>query len=213
VIGRTHHVDDDRLLESYLSNGDGAPLESAAAAHLAECAACRARYHQVARVFDEVRLAADADTDAIFTPERLREQQQQILLRVEHLHRSARVISFPRRTVHHIAGGARRVGPRWLAAAAAAGVFVGVAVGGRLWDTGVIRQTQPMRVASSGSPGTHVAPPSGVLMSAAGAGSEVFDDDAFLRELEFALERPHTRELVAFDVLTPHVLEVGNQVR
>jgi hypothetical protein len=36
-------------------------------------------------------------------------------------------------------------------------------------------------------------------------------DDAFLSELELALERPHTRELVAFDALTPHVREVRDK--
>jgi hypothetical protein len=33
-------------------------------------------------------------------------------------------------------------------------------------------------------------------------------DDAFLSELEFALDRPQTRELVAFDAFTPHVREI-----
>jgi len=32
--------------------------------------------------------------------------------------------------------------------------------------------------------------------------------DAFLTELEFALQRPHTRELQPFDVLTPHAREI-----
>ena len=36
-------------------------------------------------------------------------------------------------------------------------------------------------------------------------------DDAFLNELELALERPRTRELVAFDEFTPHVREVRDQ--
>jgi hypothetical protein len=35
------------------------------------------------------------------------------------------------------------------------------------------------------------------------------DDDAFLMQLEFALERPHTQELQPFDALTPHVREIG----
>ena len=33
-------------------------------------------------------------------------------------------------------------------------------------------------------------------------------DDVFLSELEFALDRPRTRELVAFDAFTPHVREI-----
>ena len=33
-------------------------------------------------------------------------------------------------------------------------------------------------------------------------------DDMFMSELELALDRPHTSELVAFDALTPHVREL-----
>ena len=36
-------------------------------------------------------------------------------------------------------------------------------------------------------------------------------DEAFLSDLEIALERPHTRELQAFDALTPHVREISDQ--
>jgi hypothetical protein len=34
-------------------------------------------------------------------------------------------------------------------------------------------------------------------------------DEAFFSELELALERPHTRELLAFEALTPHIREVS----
>jgi hypothetical protein len=40
---------------------------------------------------------------------------------------------------------------------------------------------------------------------------DVAADDAFLSNLEIALERPHTRELLAFDELTPHVREIRDQ--
>ena len=39
------------------------------------------------------------------------------------------------------------------------------------------------------------------------------DDDAFLSDLEMALERPRTRELQPFDALTPHVREIADRVR
>jgi hypothetical protein len=38
-------------------------------------------------------------------------------------------------------------------------------------------------------------------------------NEQFLSELELALERPHTSELVALDELTPHVREVRAQLR
>jgi hypothetical protein len=37
---------------------------------------------------------------------------------------------------------------------------------------------------------------------------EVAGDDAFLSDLEVALERTQTRELRAIDALTPHVREI-----
>jgi hypothetical protein len=37
--------------------------------------------------------------------------------------------------------------------------------------------------------------------------------EEFFSELELALERPHTSELVALDELTPHVREVRVQLR
>ena len=38
-------------------------------------------------------------------------------------------------------------------------------------------------------------------------------DDAFLSDLDVALERPRTRELLPFDALTPHVREVSGIIR
>ena len=38
--------------------------------------------------------------------------------------------------------------------------------------------------------------------------ADTASDDAFLSELELALDRPHTRELQAFDTFTPHVREI-----
>ena len=58
-----------------------------------------------------------------------------------------------------------------------------------------------------------MAPAPAVLVNAPAPVIDAFDDDVFLRELEFALERPHTQELQPFDALTPHVREIGNRVR
>ena len=41
-----------------------------------------------------------------------------------------------------------------------------------------------------------------------GGPGQVADDEAFLSELDVALERPQTRELQPFDAFTPHVREV-----
>jgi hypothetical protein len=150
---------------------------------------------------DTLRRDGDAEADAIFTPEHLRIQQQQILRRISLVGRPARVLSFPGRLVRRtIDASTSRTAPRWAAAAAAAGLFVGVAVGASFqWGARpqgrqVVTNTKSVPVSTSGNRPAVVA-----------------SDDAFLSDLEIALERPHTRELQAFDALTPHVREVRDE--
>jgi hypothetical protein len=212
MMGRSEHLHDDRLVECYFAGRRGDALDPPAADHLADCGACGMRYAELVTFLDDVRTDADAESDAVFTAEHLRQQQEQILRRLEHASRSARVISFPGHAIHPMVGVAGRVAPRWLAAAAAAGLFVGVAVGGTIIHPGVQRAV-PMRVASNPVSPARLAPSPAVLVNAPDV-VESIDDDAFLLQLEFALERPHTQELQPFDALTPHVREIGvNDIR
>jgi hypothetical protein len=207
MMGRSEHLHDDRLVECYFADRRGEPLDPPSAEHLADCEACGMRYVDLVTFFNDVRTESDAETDAVFTPERLRQQQEQILRRLEHASRSARVISFPGQSATHPIVGAGLVAPRWLAAAAAAGLFVGVAVSGTILRPG--RAVTPMRVANVPSAAARLAPSPAVLLNAPTNVLDVIDDDAFLLQLEFALERPHTQELQPFDALTPHVREIG----
>jgi hypothetical protein len=226
VIGSKHlrsrHLPDDRLYERYVAERTGDVFDPPAADHLAECAACQARYAEVAAFADGVRTEADQEIDERFPQEALLAQQSEIARRIEHLGHAARVISFPLHGPGSLDGQhAWHVTPKWVAAAAAAGLFIGVGVGnvgmGRL-----ARTFSHPRTAFSASPapaGTRpLAPVSGESTAApAPAASDVKDadpSDEFLAELEFALERPRTRELRALDELTPHVREVSlNNVR
>jgi hypothetical protein len=71
-----------------------------------------------------------------------------------------------------------------------------------------------MHVASNATASARLAPSPAVLLNAPANLSDNIDDDAFLMQLEFALERPHTQELQPFDALTPHVRPVGmNDIR
>jgi len=200
---RAHHVHDDGLLDAYMAERHGDVVDPPVADHLADCPACSARYVELMTLMDAVRREGEAEADAIFTPERLRAQQQQVARRVEHAGRPARVISFPSRIVRRTIGASTsRTAPRWIAAAAAAGLFVGVAVGASYQWAG-------RRV-----PEATFARDANVRLSPAAArGSTAADvnDAAFLSDLELALERPHTRELQAFDALTPHVREILDQ--
>jgi len=207
MMGRSEHLHDDRLVECYFADSGGEALDPPSAEHLADCDACGMRYVELSTFLNDLRAESDAETDAVFTPERLRQQQEHILRRLEHASRSARVISFPGQSVGHpMTGAAGRVGPRWLAAAAAAGLFVGVAVGGTILQPG--RSSAPMRVATTPAATARLAPSPAVLVNTPANTVDSIDDDAFLMQLEFALERPHTQELQPFDALTPHVREI-----
>jgi hypothetical protein len=213
MIGRARHLRDDRLYECFLADRDGAPVDPPAADHLARCAACGARYTELVEFFSSLGAEGTREADAVFTPERLHEQRDHVLRRVEHLNRAARVISFPGRAPHHMTGASTRVAPRWLAAAAAAGLFVGVAVGGVFSQPRTARSSAPLRVSSGQSAGGHLAPQPADLVNYAVVVTDGVDDERLLMELEVALERPHTRELQPFDALMPRAREIGSQVR
>ncbi|MGC4082667.1 MAG: hypothetical protein QM736_11285 [Vicinamibacterales bacterium] len=125
------------------------------------------------------------------------------------MHRTARVISFPGREV---ASGGRTpatLTTRWLAAAAAAGLFIGVAVGGYLGP----ERLRPYSRQSAARLSAPAAAPAATTPVPTAATTRVtpppqLDDDAFLMELELALARPQPRELAAFDAMTPHVRDI-----
>ena len=211
MIARVHHLHDDRLFDCYLAHRTGDTLDPRLAEHLLDCAHCTSRYGELTQLMDEMRLDAEAETDAIFTPERLRQQRQQIVRRLEQVGRRARVISFPARVGRQVAGATQLVAPRWLAAAAAAGLFVGVAVSG-LFFQAVRLESEPMIMARSKPVRPPVAPPP-VRVTSPASVQEPADDDRFLSDLENALRRPRTRELLPFDALTPHVRDIKTQLR
>jgi hypothetical protein len=212
VIRRAHHLHEDRLLDCYLAERCGAPTDMPSAEHLAECEPCAARYGELASFLDALRAEGVEEADDIFTSDVLRAQQQHIARRVEHAGRHARVIAFPGRVVRGTIGApASHAAPRWVAAGAAAGLFIGIALGASYEyqaHARNARQTLPIRsTATTQREAARVAPADTRGLTA----PEVAADEAFLSELELALERPRTRELVAFDALTPHVREVSNQ--
>jgi hypothetical protein len=193
----SRHLQDERLLDACLAARQGERLDPPVAEHLADCDTCRARYEQLVQVMDLLRESGEAEADAIFTPERLWQQHLQIARRIEHVGRAARVISFPGRLVRRtMTASATPAAPRWVAAAAAAGLFIGIALGASYEWGGR---------AGYSLPGDRRMTPVATRGTSPG---EVAADDAFLSELELALERPHTRELRAFDALTPHVREI-----
>jgi hypothetical protein len=200
---RARHITDDRLVESYYAGRHGETIDPRIADHVAACRACGDRFADVARVLDDVRTEGTAESDAMFTADRLRAQWQQVLRRLEHAGRPARVIAFPRQAAGRVAA-VPRTASRWVAAAAAAGLFVGVAVGASYqWET----HTRPRADRGRLTAAARLTPVATRGMEPA----SVAADDAFLSELDAALQRPRTRALIAYDALTPHVREVRDQ--
>jgi hypothetical protein len=148
-----------------------------------------------AGLLDEIAVTATREADAVFTPERLARQQARILQRLEQDGRPGRVIAFPG---HPQEGAAPRVRPatRWIAAAAAAGLLVGLLAGHLAHDL----------------PG-RTAPPANALRATDAppttlhAVATTFSEDEFLGQLEMAADRPGGIALLPLHNATPRAWE------
>src|SRR6185503_7501751 len=150
------HLTEERLFDVYLAERTADPVDPPAAEHLGDCEACSARYTELVTLMDTVRREGEAEADAIFTADRLRAQQQQIAKRIALVGRPARILSFPGRIVRRtLTASSTRTAPRWIAAAAAAGLFVGVAVGASYqfrWGLAPYRSAAPFIASGSATP-------------------------------------------------------------
>jgi hypothetical protein len=128
LLNRTQsgrHLDDAALTQIYTEAvASGEPANDP---HLSTCAHCRARYAEFTQWLGKIRDDAWAEADEVFPVDRLATQRAHVLRRLEALERPARVIAFPRfgRPVTSTQGSAQR----WIAAAAAAGLVIGLAAG------------------------------------------------------------------------------------
>jgi hypothetical protein len=116
------HLSDDELMEIYVlavENG-----------HLSACRQCHARFDDFARTLQHVREDAIRDADHVFTPERLHDQRDRILRRLQRHDHPAEIVAFPtaKAPAHRVS---RVLGParRWIAGAAAAGLAAGMFLG------------------------------------------------------------------------------------
>ena len=205
MIARSHHLSDDRLHDCSLAERCGEPLDLPAAEHLADCPECQARYADITTFFETIASEGAAEADELFTADQLQQQHDAVMRKLELAGRPARVISFPGHRATPAAHANARTAPRWLVAAAVAGLVVGVGLGGTLLPSRNAPQHAPQAAS------TRIAPPP--VRAAVPAPEPAIDDDRFLIDLEIALQRPHTRELLSFDNLTPHVREIGTRVR
>jgi len=195
------HLSDDRLVAICL-------LESASLAeeqHLVGCVECDSRRARLQQLLREVAGAATADADAAFPASRLARQHAQILSRFQQAGRSARVISFP--AGHSPAQPSVRTRPsmRLVAAAAIAGLVVGVVAGRFAYDDPRGRPIGARMVTERS-----VAPAAGQAAAAVAIRqvTSVASDEEFLSQIEVAIDAPATAALQPLDDLTPLPWEV-----
>lgn len=188
------HLDDAAIAAVWAgSTLEGRPVSDR---HLEACAACRARVDEFSGWLAQVRVEGMAEADDRFPADRLALQHAQIVRRLEVADRPPRVIAFPKASAPLTSRSSHA--SRWIAAAAAAGLIVGVGVG----------QVMDLRQAIGGEPAgvearLSVQPP----VAAAPVPAATGGDEAFLSELDASLARPSVPELRAIDDFTPRAGE------
>jgi hypothetical protein len=204
-LNRRRHLDDDAiaaLWSARVTASDTAAGEDDD--HIQACAQCRSRYDAFEASLAAVRADAIEEADGIFTSERLAAQQSQILRRLEALERPGRILAFPR--FRQAVPVVRRGPQRWIAAAAVAGLIVGLGAG-ELLDF----RRSLSRGPSAGHLGGQSLAPMG--QSARGALQPValnlnVDDAVLYDDSDAASISPSVEALQALDALTPRVRDL-----
>lgn len=191
MIGRSRHLSDNRLLDICLQRGPSAADEG----HLDACEPCRMRRADLLRVLEESKDAAAHESDLVFTSKRLAKQHARILQRIEQEGRPARVLAFPSLPLRAPWTPRHRPAMRWLAAAAAAGLLIGLLAGH-------FAHQFPARTLSS-----RVVPARPGIGTALAVATPPASDEEFLGQLEVALQSPSTAILRPLDDLTPTAWE------
>ena len=192
------HLDDAALAAIWTDGSAGGP--QTAHPHLENCATCRGRFTDLATWLEVARLDATAEADENFSPERLAAQHALVFRRLEAAERPARVIAFPRFTQPLTSRTSSA--SRWIAAAAAAGLIVGVGVG-QLMDLRHSLTVAPTAVNAgrvTTAPETLGRDPRVQTVSAT-------RDEAFLSDLDASISRAAVPELRALDAFTPRAGE------
>lgn len=189
-----HHLTDTEILGLHFeTQPDGDANE-----HVSSCATCQARGLAVAELLDEIMRATASETDRLFADDLLARQHARIMGRVAQECRSARIISFPAAPpapVRPVRGGTR-----WVAAAVAAGVILGI-VGEHVTER-IARSGRPARAFAV--PAVQVVGETGVAVRAVSVSS----DDDFYGQVELAFGSAAPAALRPLDVLTPRVTDV-----
>jgi len=202
VFAGKRHLKDNALIHRYLADRGLEALETSDESllrHLARCPACEARYAALRSDFEATREAASVEADDACSPERMEHQRERILRRVDALSGGSRVLPFP--------AASKPVRPsrqswalgRWIAAAAVAGLVIGLTVGRFVYDGGPGAGPD----ASARSASAVVAPPASSIPTIRAAAVRVpLNEDQFLSDVELATASPGAAELRAIYAFT-----------
>jgi anti-sigma factor RsiW len=203
------HPADDRLIAMYFGDeGASADDRRTVRQHLHGCETCTWRYTELTAPLERLRQDAAGEADEVFTSARLDAQRAKILDRLDPSAGAPRVIAFPSATARAERSAIRRPLARWVAAAAAAGILIGV-TGGQLFQSGVRR--------------TVTAPPARTVVAALPASAVVTDsptssavtdsEEAVMNEIEQAVFGHRITALSALDEMTPRIRQEAVLVR
>ena len=212
------HLKDRQLLEVVLgplaSGRTSARARAAAGAHLEDCPTCSARLTEIKGFLNGLAKEYAAEFEEAYPSERLADQRARIMRRVERAvgHRSsARVLRFP--SLSHPALETVRGARKWLGAATAAGLLVGVVVG-QFLRVGPDPASAPLTAAAEeSSPPPPIAAAADNTAPTSSGSPPPVNDDEFMLELELSLSSPQIWELSALDAITPRTREVAINVR
>jgi hypothetical protein len=185
MMNSHRHLSDDELLNLHFA---GATEHG--------CSVCEQRRADLAELLAEVSTAVGEEADGHFPAERLARQQARILGRIEQDGRPGRVITFPNygQDAFLLRG---RPASRWIAAAAAAGLVIGLLAGHLAHDL-------PGR---EGAASVASAPTADLAPSAFRAVVATFSEDEFLGQLELAADSPGGITLRPLHDATPSAWE------
>jgi hypothetical protein len=165
--------------------------------HLQGCPGCARRYQVFVEQMAEVREEANVEADAVFSPARLEMQRQQIMQRLEHASHPARVIPFPPHATQNLALFTGSQMRRWIAAAAAAGLIIGLSVG-RIVDFRPVPPNTITQAPAPVPPSPRVERPGPVAVP-----SRLNDEEILSRAEQVQIEMQLPASLEALGAMTP----------
>jgi anti-sigma factor RsiW len=204
------HPADDRLIAVYFGDEEASDADPRAVRqHLHGCETCTWRYTELTAPLERLRRDAASEADEVFTSTRLDAQCAKILDRLDDRAPGSRIVLFPTSSARMSRAVVHRPLTRWVAAAAAAGLLVGV-MAGRMFEFG---RSRPVPVA----PVAHVAQTARAtarLVSVGPAAAEASQtDEAILTEIEAATRSQRIPALEVLDQMTPHLRQEAVLVR